>query len=64
MKRFIIQYNFRSSSITSRQTNYLGTVNHFMTMTDSCRMLSSVHTGDRRDLCASVLFYIPFFREV
>lgn len=43
---------------------HLGTVNHFMTMTDSCQMLSSVHTGDRRDLCASVLFYIPLLREV
>ena len=41
-----------------------GTVNHFLTMTDCCGMLSSVHTGDRRDLCASVLFFVPLLREV
>jgi 1-acyl-sn-glycerol-3-phosphate acyltransferase len=40
------------------------TVNHLLTMTDACGMLSTVHRGDRRDLCASVLFFFPLFREV
>ena len=35
-----------------------------LTMTDGCGMLSSIHKGDRRDLCASILFMIPIFREV
>lgn len=40
------------------------TVQHLLTMTDSHGMLSSLHLGDRRDLAASVLFLIPFVREI
>lgn len=38
--------------------------NHLLTMTDSCNMLSKVHKGDRRDLCTSILFFIPVLREM
>ena len=37
---------------------------HTLTMTDSAGMLSKVHTGDRRDLAASILFYLPVIREI
>ena len=40
------------------------TVQHLLTMTNGAGMLSSVHRGDRRDLAASVLFLIPFVREL
>lgn len=39
-------------------------VNHVLTMTDCCEFLSKHHTGDRRDLAASVLFMIPVVKEV
>lgn len=39
-------------------------INHLLTMSDSCGMLSKIHSGDRRDLCATALFYIPILREV
>lgn len=39
-------------------------VNHVLTMTDCCEMLTKHHTGDRRDLAASVLFLIPIVKEV
>lgn len=38
--------------------------NHLLTMTDSCHMLSKVHKGDRRDLCTSVLFFIPILKDM
>lgn len=38
--------------------------NHVLTMTDCCEMISKHHTGDRRDLAASVLFFIPIVKEV
>jgi len=37
--------------------------NHMLTMTDCCGMLSQHYKGQRRDLGASVLFYIPFFKD-
>jgi hypothetical protein len=40
------------------------TINHVLTMTDSCDMLSKIHTNARRDLVASILFYVPFLRNV
>lgn len=40
------------------------TINHILTMTDSCKMLSEVYTGERRDLAASILFVFPIVREV
>jgi Diacylglycerol acyltransferase len=40
------------------------TVNHLLIMTDACGMLSKVYPSPRRDLAASVLFYIPFVRSV
>jgi len=39
-------------------------VNHMLTMTDCCEMLTKHHTGDRRDLAASVLFLIPVIKEI
>ena len=39
-------------------------VNHVLTMTDACGMLTKHHKGDRRDLAASVLFLIPIVKEV
>ncbi len=38
--------------------------NHVLTMTDCCGMISKHHTGDRRDLAASVLFLIAIIKEV
>jgi hypothetical protein len=40
------------------------TVQHILTMTNGCGMLSTVHKGDRRDLAASILFFIPFVRDL
>ena len=40
------------------------TIHHFLTMTDCCGMLSTVYQGPRRDLCASILFFIPIVREL
>jgi len=40
------------------------TVSHFLTMTNCCGMLTNIHKGDRRDLAASILFYIPFVRDL
>ena len=40
------------------------TIHHALTATDCCGMLSKVYRGSRRDLAATVLFYIPFVREV
>lgn len=42
----------------------IDSINHFMTMTDVCGMLSQIYTGPRVDLAASILFMIPFLREV
>ena len=39
-------------------------VNHIMTMTDGLGFLSKIHQGERRDLAASVLFYVPIIREI
>lgn len=39
-------------------------VNHILTMTDCCGMLSKVHPAPRRDLAASILFYIPLLKEL
>jgi len=39
-------------------------LNHFYTMTDCCGMLSQHYRGERRDLCASVLFLIPILKDV
>jgi hypothetical protein len=38
--------------------------NHMLTMTDSCGMLTEVYQGTRRDLAASILFVIPFVKDV
>jgi 2-acylglycerol O-acyltransferase 2 len=40
------------------------TASHLLTMTNGCGMLDKVHGGDRRDLCATVLFFVPVFREM
>ena len=40
------------------------TCSHFMTMTDAYSFLSKVHPFPRRDLAASILFYVPFLREL
>lgn len=40
------------------------TLGHVLTMTNTCEMLSKHYTGERRDLAASILFYIPMMREV
>ena len=40
------------------------TVSHFLTMTNCCGMLTEIYRGDRRDLAASVLFYIPLVRDL
>jgi hypothetical protein len=39
-------------------------LNHFLTMTNGCDMLSKVYKGERRDLAASVLFMLPGIREL
>ena len=39
-------------------------VQHLLTMTDCCGALSKVFRGPRRDLAASILFYIPVIREL
>eukprot|EP01041_Mallomonas_annulata_P005847 gene5847-11812_t len=38
-------------------------LNHGLTMTDCCGMLSKIYTGERRDLAASIVFKIPMYRE-
>lgn len=40
------------------------TVNHMMTMTDCCGMFSKHFKGDRRDLAASILMYLPLVKDV
>jgi hypothetical protein len=40
------------------------TCNHFLTMTDSVQFLSKHYQGERRDLVASVLMYIPILKEL
>jgi 2-acylglycerol O-acyltransferase 2 len=42
----------------------IGTWNHFLTMTDGCRFLSSSYPRPRLDLGATVLFFIPFFKDI
>jgi len=38
--------------------------NHILSMTDAIGFLSRIHRGERRDLAASVLFYLPGIREI
>jgi len=38
--------------------------NHMLSMTDAAGFLSNIHRGDRRDLAASILFYLPLVREI
>jgi len=40
------------------------TAQHLLTMTDGVNFLSEIHQGDRRDLAATILFYIPVVREL
>ena len=40
------------------------TVSHILTMTDCCGMLTKHYKGERRDLCATILFYIPIFKDI
>jgi hypothetical protein len=40
------------------------TASHILTMTDCCGMLSEHYKGDRRDLCASILFSIPVLKDL
>ena len=40
------------------------TAQHVLTMTDGVKVLSEVHLGDRRDLAATILFYMPVVREL
>lgn len=42
----------------------IATWNHFLTMTDGCRFLSSSYPHPRLDLGATVLFFIPFFKDI
>jgi hypothetical protein len=39
------------------------TISHGISITDMCGFLTTVFSGDRRDLSATILFYIPIFRE-
>jgi hypothetical protein len=39
-------------------------VQHVLTMTDTCGFLTRTMTVDRRDLAATVLFFIPVLREM
>mmetsp|Transcript_1111 Transcript_1111/g.1453 ORF Transcript_1111/g.1453 Transcript_1111/m.1453 type:complete len:313 (+) Transcript_1111:50-988(+) len=41
----------------------VASANHLFTLTDGCGFLSTVFPGPRRDLSASIIFRIPFFRE-
>ena len=43
---------------------FVVSLNHILTMTDCCGMLSKVYSGKRVDLAASVLFFIPLLKEV
>jgi hypothetical protein len=43
---------------------FAGSVNHILTMTNSCGFLSDIYGGPRRDLVASILFVFPVLREV
>jgi 2-acylglycerol O-acyltransferase 2 len=38
--------------------------NHLLTMTNGCEMQTKHYKGARRDLCASVLFTIPIFKDI
>lgn len=38
-------------------------LNHIITMTNACGMLSQHYTGQRRDLAATVLHWIPLFKD-
>lgn len=38
-------------------------LNHGLTMTNCCGMLSEIYRGERRDLAASIVFKIPIYRE-
>jgi hypothetical protein len=40
------------------------TAQHVLTMTNGVGFFSNVYSGDRRDLVASVLFFIPVLREM
>jgi hypothetical protein len=39
-------------------------INHLLTMSDCCGMLSKTYTGQVRKLAASILHYIPIVKEV
>lgn len=65
-------YSIETEGDLNNNKNYIFTsfphgtmsANHMLTMTDCCGMMSNVHSGERRDLAASVLFYIPIVREI
>jgi hypothetical protein len=38
--------------------------NHNLTMTDGVGMFTDIYNGDRRDLAATILFFIPILREL
>ncbi len=42
----------------------ISTWSHFLTMTDGCRFLSDQYPRPRRDLGATVLFFLPFFKDM
>ena len=72
-----VQTNIHDFSVTSEtdlddKTQYIFTsfphgaisANHILSMTDAGGFLSKIYRGERRDLAASVLFYLPVVREI